>query len=237
MVSAASSGRSPKPSSRSAATGRSVASAITFALASVSSRVTEPSPSFFPSVNARPALVVVRASNPSPASTFAVPASQGFGMTKIPGRAWSAWNRRAFSACVADMRILSGRTTIEQQPHSKTNKHDAGHAVQSLRDTRTFEPAGQRPGGKHEDREPAEAFEGVNAGQEHREAGDRSARGDELWEKSDVEDADLGIQEVGEEAAGEPIGLGFHPTLKVETRRGAREEPDAQVDQVHRARD
>src|SRR5580765_8374225 len=99
IVSAAASGACPYPFSRSAATGRSVASTIALALERASSRVTEPSPSRRPSVNASPALVVVRASKPRPARIRAVPASHGLGMTNASGRSWSTWNRFAFSAC------------------------------------------------------------------------------------------------------------------------------------------
>src|SRR5690348_4436141 len=235
IVSAASSGDSPNPSSRSAATGRSVASAMSFAFASVSSRVTEPSPSCFPMVKARPALVVVSASNPRPARIFAVPASQGFGMTKMPGRLWSAWNRRPFSAWVTDMRIfLSGGTTIEQQPHSKSNKHDAGDTVQTLRDTRTFEPPRQGTRGEDEHGEPHDAFQRMNAGERHGEPGHGGAGGDELREQGDVENTDLGIQQIGEESPGEPIRPAPPPRLNIEARRRAGEEPDAEVDEVGR---
>jgi len=50
-----------------------------------------------PSVLARPRLVVASASKPIAASSFAVPASQGLGMMKAPGRACSARNSSAFS--------------------------------------------------------------------------------------------------------------------------------------------
>ena len=100
IVSATVSGASPKPFSRSAATGRSVASTIIRALASVSSRVTAFSPSRRPRLNASPPLVVVSASKPRPASMRAVPASHGFGMTNAPGRVCNARKRSAFCACV-----------------------------------------------------------------------------------------------------------------------------------------
>lgn len=51
-----------------------------------------------PSAKARPALVVANASKPSTVRMRAVPASQGLGMTKAPGRACKAWNTAAFSA-------------------------------------------------------------------------------------------------------------------------------------------
>src|SRR5262245_61917833 len=49
---------------------------------------------------ARPRLVVASASKPSDASSLAVPASQGFGMTKAPGRPCRARKTSAFCACV-----------------------------------------------------------------------------------------------------------------------------------------
>src|SRR5512135_2254610 len=108
IVSAAASGESPYPFSRSAATGRSVASTICRAFSSASFRPTDPSG--LPSENASPALVVVSASKPRLSRIFPVPASQGFGMTKAPGRSWRAWKRTAFSAWVTLMRwILPGR--------------------------------------------------------------------------------------------------------------------------------
>src|SRR3977135_2103845 len=57
---------------------------------------------------ASPRLVVAKASKPSEAQSFAVPASQGLGMTKIPGRSCRARNVRARSACVRMVTPFSG---------------------------------------------------------------------------------------------------------------------------------
>src|SRR5215472_11145342 len=100
MIAAASSGSSAYPFSRSAFTGRSVAAAISRQLAISSSRVIESVPSIRPQELENPRLVVANASKASEASNFAVPASQGLGMMKIPGRSCSARNDRARSACV-----------------------------------------------------------------------------------------------------------------------------------------
>src|SRR5258708_36121975 len=97
MVSAASSGASPKPRSRSADTGRSVASTIARACASASSRVT--CPSRRPNVPADAPLDVASAMKPKPASTRAEPASHGFPMTNAFDPWCSALKRAAFSAC------------------------------------------------------------------------------------------------------------------------------------------
>src|SRR6202050_5490676 len=109
IVSATVSGSSPKQFSRSAATGRSVASTIARQWARAWSRVTAPSRR--PSEKAKPALVVARASNPRPNRMRALPASQGFGMMNAPGAADSmgaavfagslcrARNFKARSAC------------------------------------------------------------------------------------------------------------------------------------------
>src|SRR5262245_7874624 len=99
IVSAQVSGSSPNPFSRSAETGRLVASTITRECPIASSRLTAPEPSGFPRENAKPALVVARASNPRLASNFAEPASQGLGMANTPGRSWSALNASAFVIC------------------------------------------------------------------------------------------------------------------------------------------
>ena len=96
MVSAASAGASPKPFSRSADTGRSVAVTMARACASASVRVTRPSRR--PSAPAQAPLDVASAAKPSPASTRADPPSHGFGITNAPGPSWSARNRAAFSA-------------------------------------------------------------------------------------------------------------------------------------------
>src|SRR5947199_330837 len=53
-----------------------------------------------PRLLARPRLVVASASKPSEASSFAVPASQGLGMMKTPGRLCRARNAVPFSAWV-----------------------------------------------------------------------------------------------------------------------------------------
>jgi hypothetical protein len=76
---AASSGSGPYPFSRSTDTGSSVIAASAAVWAMTSSSVT--SPSRRPSVKANPELVVASALNPSCSSTFAEPASQGFGIT------------------------------------------------------------------------------------------------------------------------------------------------------------
>src|SRR5882724_9483619 len=65
-------------------------------------------PSTRPRAFASPRLVVAKASKPSEAKSFAVPASQGLGMTKIPGRSCKARNIRARSACVRMLTPFSG---------------------------------------------------------------------------------------------------------------------------------
>src|SRR5882762_3331040 len=65
-------------------------------------------PSTRPRAFASPRLVVANASKPSEAKSFAVPASQGLGMTKIPGRSCKARNIRARSACVRMLTPFSG---------------------------------------------------------------------------------------------------------------------------------
>src|SRR5687768_7774633 len=67
---------------------------------STSSRLTAPVPSTRPSALARPRLVVASASKPSAARSFAVPASQGFGMMNAPSRSCSARNACAFLSWV-----------------------------------------------------------------------------------------------------------------------------------------
>src|SRR5947208_2390130 len=92
MVSAAASGASPKPFSRSADTGSSVACTMARAWASASSRVTLPSRR--PRVPAQAPLEVASAWKPSPARMRAEPASQGFGITNAPGP-WCRARKRA----------------------------------------------------------------------------------------------------------------------------------------------
>ncbi len=104
MVSAAASGASPKPFSRSAETGSSVAATIARACASASSRVTLPSRR--PSVPAQAPLDVARAAKPSPARTRAEPASQGLGITKALDRSCSARKRTALSCWLIVMELL-----------------------------------------------------------------------------------------------------------------------------------
>ena len=94
-VSATTSGAPPKPFSRSAETGRSVALTMTRACASASFRVSPPS--LLPAAQAEAALDVANAWKPRPAKTRAEPTSHGFGMTKAPGASWRARKRAAFS--------------------------------------------------------------------------------------------------------------------------------------------
>src|SRR5690242_21059931 len=134
-------------------------------------------------------------------------------------------------------KVLSGGTAIEQQTHSKANKHDARDPVQSLGDTRTFEPPRERTCREYEESEPDDAFDGVNSGEQHGEARDRSSGRYELREQGDVENADLRVQEIREESPGEPIRARGPRRIQIETRRGAAEELDAEVDEVRGAGD
>src|SRR5262249_13816614 len=79
-VSAATLGSSPKPFSRSAETGRSVASTMARAWARASSRCTLPSRR--PRMPAEAPLEVASAGKPRPARMRAEPASQGVGITR-----------------------------------------------------------------------------------------------------------------------------------------------------------
>ena len=102
IVSAASSGSSPKPFSRSALTGTSTAAAIAPALATAASRSIDPSRP--PRVAAAPLLVVHRAKNPSDSSSLAEPTSHGFGARSgSPGR-WRASEVGGRAAGRASMR-------------------------------------------------------------------------------------------------------------------------------------
>src|SRR5262249_6914090 len=47
----------------------------------------------------------------------AVPASQGLGMTKIPGRSCSVRNARAFSSCVRMLDLLIYHSAVIRSPH------------------------------------------------------------------------------------------------------------------------
>jgi hypothetical protein len=97
MAVAACSGSAPYPFSRSTEIGTSTAPTSDSTCCTTSSRVVRESRR--PSVNAKPELVVARASKPSPSSTRADPASQGFGITN-GSPAWRAWNLSAFSGWV-----------------------------------------------------------------------------------------------------------------------------------------
>src|SRR5471032_638214 len=105
MVSAVASAPSPKPFSRSAATGRSVASTISLALARASSRLTLPSR--LPSTPALAPLDVASASKPMPASMRAEPPSHGLAITKAPGASCRARNFLALSAWLTVMSFPS----------------------------------------------------------------------------------------------------------------------------------
>src|ERR1700683_2883871 len=95
MVSAALSGESLNPLSRSAATGSRLTQAISWPCASACSRVIWPSRR--PSVAAQAELEVASALKPSSAMTAAEPPSQTLGMTNAPAAACSARNRVARS--------------------------------------------------------------------------------------------------------------------------------------------
>src|SRR5262249_16377612 len=88
---------SAKPFSRSAETGRSVASTIVVALPIASAAVTEPSSR--PSVAAEPLLVVAPAPKPSEAGSPPEPPAPGVGSKSGRPPWWSARNRSARSAC------------------------------------------------------------------------------------------------------------------------------------------
>ena len=107
IVSATTAGVSPKHFSRSADTGRSVASTIMRALASDSSRVTLPSR--LPSTPALAPLEVASAWKPSAASTRAEPASHGLAITNARGPSWSARKRAALSLWLV---VISGLLAV-----------------------------------------------------------------------------------------------------------------------------
>src|SRR5262249_1261900 len=90
MVSATTSGSSPNPFSRSAETGKSLASQITRACISASSRVTLPSRR--PSRPADAPLEVASAANPNAAIILAEPPSHTLAMTNASGAACRARN-------------------------------------------------------------------------------------------------------------------------------------------------
>src|SRR4051812_10739931 len=94
-VSATPPGSSGKPRSLSTLSGSGVAAATSETCLTSSSRVT--CMSRFPSVHAKPALVVASASKPSDASSFAEPTSHGLGMTKTPSRSCSS--RKVATSC------------------------------------------------------------------------------------------------------------------------------------------
>ena len=87
---------SGKQRSLSTFNGSSVAAATCPTCWTSSSRATRPSRR--PSAHAKPALVVASASAPQEARSFAEPTSHGFGITKIPSRAWSSAKRARRSA-------------------------------------------------------------------------------------------------------------------------------------------
>src|SRR5687768_14427868 len=72
------------------------------------SRVTAPDVSGFASVQASAADDVAKASKPRSASSFAVPASHGLGMTKRLFRACSARNRAATEPLLLPERVAPG---------------------------------------------------------------------------------------------------------------------------------
>ena len=98
------SGASPKPFSRSAETGKSVASQITRACASASSRVTRPSRR--PSRPADAPLEVASAGNPSAAIILAEPPSHTLAITNASGASCRERNCFALSARVTVIRRL-----------------------------------------------------------------------------------------------------------------------------------
>src|SRR5215510_5741957 len=121
MVSAAAAGASPKPFSRSAETGRSVASTMARAWARASSRVTRPSR--LPSTPASAPLDVARAWKPRPARMRAEPASHGLGIRKAPGPWCSARKRVALSLWVAAMGFLHAGSVAEREAAPRSHAH------------------------------------------------------------------------------------------------------------------
>src|SRR5262245_3441348 len=88
--------------------------------ASISSRST--SPSRMPCENAYPALVVASASNPSVASSRAVPGSHGLGMMNARSRACSARNACPFSACDTPERAIDHLHERPLFPEDQTSR-------------------------------------------------------------------------------------------------------------------
>jgi hypothetical protein len=95
----------PKPLSKSAFTGRSVAATISCRCASAMSR--EMPPSRLPCDQAKPELVVASALNPRLCRKRALPTSQGFGMTKHPDLC-SSWKARRLAAMMGRVSAMGG---------------------------------------------------------------------------------------------------------------------------------
>src|SRR3989442_205937 len=129
MVSAAASGASPKPFSRSAETGRSVAITMARACASASSRVTLPSRR--PSTPAQATLEVASAWEPRPARMRADPAYHGLGITNAPGPLCNARKRAALSSWLM---VISEIPTLSNDAHDQLASGVAPEHAGRLRD-------------------------------------------------------------------------------------------------------
>src|SRR5687767_8547023 len=127
MVSAAPFGASAKHFSRSADTGRSVASTMSFACASASSRVTLPSRR--PSVPAEAPLEVASAWKPSAARMRAEPASHGLGITNASGPVCSARKRTALSCWVVAMIVLLPGQRVGRPARVGAGREHAGLGI------------------------------------------------------------------------------------------------------------
>src|SRR4051812_39094608 len=121
MARAVSAGASPKPFSRSAETGRSVAAQMIFDCAMDSS--IETLPSRRPSVPADAPLDVASAGNPSEARMRAVPPSQQLAMRNVPDACRSR-KRVARSSCAGSFMRASGKEVASLARSGRDVIHD-----------------------------------------------------------------------------------------------------------------
>src|SRR4051812_29444733 len=124
------------------------------------------------------------------------------------------------------------------QPHAEPHQSRSGDAVDRADRRRSAQPPPEGRGQGDQHGEPDRRDQPVHARQQHTHRQRVAARRHELRQQGDVEDADLGVEQVGgQPLPGRPPGRALHDDVRCvgAAPSGAHEQPDAEPQQIRGA--
>src|SRR5262245_35753363 len=106
------------------------------------------------------------------------------------------------------IRCSADRTLFECEPDAQRDEQSARQSVEPRNDDTVPERLRERPGRRDEKGKPRDAETYMDRRHDERHREDVRSRRNELRQKRNVEYADLGIEDVADEAAAEMAALG-----------------------------